>query len=225
MRSLPLPARGEVHLWRTALDAVSATHEHDLDTEERERAARFRSERDRRRWVAARAALRAILGTYLDEDPSRIRLVAGEQGKPALEAPLGNRALRFNASHSGGLAVYAFAVGREVGVDVEAIRADLDVLPVARRVLSRDAVLTLAALPDQHRRPAFFTEWVRYEAAQKCLGLGLGLGLGGRLPSVPVTVVDLDLGAGYAGALAVEGERPRVVARTWRLGAAGMSAR
>jgi 4'-phosphopantetheinyl transferase len=98
----------------------------------------------RRRWVAARWALREVLGRYLEREPATIELRFGERGKPLLADPAAS--LRFNLSHSGELALIAIGEGREVGVDVQLIGS----------------------------RPArFYAEWARREAIAKCHGAGL----------------------------------------------------
>jgi hypothetical protein len=57
------------------------------------------------------------------------------------------------------------------------------------------------------RTAAFYAEWTRREAAAKCFGGGLGE----PLPPRPLRVAPLDAGAGWAAALATEGEDdPRV---------------
>ena len=99
----------------------------------------------RRRWVAARWALRSVLARYLGGAPAAIELGLGERGKPHLAEP--GSTLRFNLSHSGELALIAVAAGREVGVDVQLIGS---------------------------RRPSgFYAEWARREAVAKCHGVGL----------------------------------------------------
>ncbi|HEU4702044.1 MAG TPA: hypothetical protein VFS37_06130, partial [Conexibacter sp.] len=84
----PGPARPRleheaVDVWLLALDREQPGDA--LTTQERERAARFLREEDRRRWTAARAALRALLGAYLDADPRELRFAEGPHGKPALD--------------------------------------------------------------------------------------------------------------------------------------------
>ena len=84
------------------------------------RADRFAFPHDRRRYVAAHGALRAILGGYLNTTPAGVPIRYTPQGKPYLAPPSSD--IRFNLSHSGELALIAVTRGREVGVDVERIR-------------------------------------------------------------------------------------------------------
>jgi 4'-phosphopantetheinyl transferase len=130
-----------------------------LSADERARAARFGLERDRRRYIAARARLRELLAERLPAAPESIRLVYGPKGKPALPAS----DLRFNVSHSGDLALYVFARGREVGVDVEAVREVPEQERIARHWF-REA---------DYRRFGFLGCWTRREAVAKALGLGI----------------------------------------------------
>ena len=62
--------RNEVHVWQAALDqneSQIANYHRTLAADERARAERFHFSADRRRFVVARGALRAILGLYLIE--------------------------------------------------------------------------------------------------------------------------------------------------------------
>jgi len=66
-------------------------------------------------------------------------------GKPSLAEDEGG--LRFNLAHSEGAALYAFARGREVGVDVELWRDDSASMDVARRFFSAAEVRALGSPP------------------------------------------------------------------------------
>ena len=88
-----------------------------LSEDERERAARFHFERDAIRWMVSRVVQRSILGKYLGVEASDVRFQIGPRGKPELSAPLGRRALQFNASHTDRLGRYAVARSGRVGVD------------------------------------------------------------------------------------------------------------
>jgi 4'-phosphopantetheinyl transferase len=166
----------EIHVWQARLDAAHWPSSDGLPPKERDREARIQRREPRRRWVAARWALRGILGAYLDEDPAKIELGAERHGKPVLADP--PTPLRFNLSHSRDLAVVAVARGREVGVDVEWID------------------------PRRGRPADFYATWTRREAVAKCLGVGLWA----TLPAAAVAVSPFDAEPGFAAAIAVAGE-------------------
>jgi len=46
----------------------------------------------------------------------------GNNGKPRLAAPAGERFMHFNVAHSDSLAVYAVSHAHEVGIDLERVR-------------------------------------------------------------------------------------------------------
>ncbi len=166
----------EVHLWRASLRVGDALHERlwaALAPAERDRAERFRIASARGRFVAARGFLRVLLGRYLREEPEEVLLGQEPLGKPIVLGPHA-QALRFNLSHSADLAVYAVALGREVGVDVEEVRPDLDVDPLLRW-LSDEEQRALRTLSPDRRVEVFFATWTRKEAVVKALGQGLRL--------------------------------------------------
>src|SRR5207249_3172989 len=78
----------------------------------------------------------------------------------------------FNVAHSGDWALIAVARGRQVGVDVERIRDDLDMDGIGRLVFTPSECKYLQSLPEQSRLEGFFDLWVRKEAYLKCSGLG-----------------------------------------------------
>ena len=226
-RRMELP-RDAVHVWRTATE-VSASRLaplYDLlAPDERVRAGRFRFDQDRRRYTVARGVLRSLLARYLDVEPAAVEFRYGAHGKPSLAEAGGGRDLRFNLSHSHGWALHAFAIGREVGVDVERVRPDTDIMGVARHSFSPAEAEALSSLPPGQRREAFFDCWTRKEAFIKAHGEGIALGLSRfdvtLRPGEPAALLRfegdpaevsrwsmcaLDAGEGYKAALAVEGE-------------------
>jgi 4'-phosphopantetheinyl transferase len=144
-----------------------------LSKVERERASRFAFERDRRRFVIARARLRQLLGVRLGIAPDAVQLVYGLRGKPALAATFAGSGLRFNLSRSGDVAVYAFAYDREIGVDVEAVRVMPDADAIVAQMFSRRENVAYFALAPHDRPLGFFQCWTRKEAFIKALGDGL----------------------------------------------------
>ena len=215
-------SRGRVDLWRLQLNQSErdlTLQERVLDVGERARADRFHFARDRRRFIAARAQLRSILGKYLGMDPRTLTFSYGPRGKPHLNAPIG-----FNITHSGELSLVAVACERDVGVDLEELRAMENVEDIAERFFSARENAELQRLQSSARQEAFFCCWTLKEAYVKATGDGLaqpteafdvGFARGG-----PVRLLNVEgdseescrwelLGffpaSGYVGALAVEG--------------------
>ena len=177
----PCPVRSlgvnELHLWLAELDVADdelALVKQPLSADERERAGRFRFEHDRRHYTVARGVLRILLGHYTNRRPESIQFTYNAHGKPAL---VDNQLCRFNVSHSHGLAVYGFAVDREIGVDIERIRPDFAGMDIAQRFFSPTEVAALGRVPEAARTKAFFNCWTRKEAFIKAKGLGVFLGL------------------------------------------------
>jgi 4'-phosphopantetheinyl transferase len=168
---------GEVQIWSIRLYAPEPAFKSYfavLSVEEQNRAGRFKFEKLGRSYVLSRGGLRLFLGYYLGCRPGEIELVYGPKGKPALP---GASRLRFNVSHSGDIALYAFALDCDLGIDVEQVR-DLDGLEsVAARFFSAGEVLELLSLSPGARGPAFFRCWTRKEAYIKAIGDGLSLPL------------------------------------------------
>jgi 4'-phosphopantetheinyl transferase len=190
---------GVLHVWRADLDDLGWIGHNALSTEEREHAARFSSERTRERWARGRAVLRHLLGGYLGRGPGAIELESGERGKPMVVSGEG---VEFNLSHSGGLALFAFARENPVGIDVELAGRVRDPVAVAEREFGQAQAQRLRALDAAQLEPEFLRLWVRHEAALKCRGEGLG----GPTEPDGLVLVDLDVGAGAAAAVALERE-------------------
>jgi 4'-phosphopantetheinyl transferase len=178
-RAVPLERR-DIHVWSLSLARSSrsiSVWEETLSAEEKQRAERFRFETDRAAFVKARAILRTLVGAYLQIEPAKVQFAYTSFGKPKLDPSLGQQRLRFNLSHSHGQAVYAFAHGRELGVDLEFIPPDWTSLSLAQHCFSRHENEQLQSLSDSQQKQAFFRCWTRKEAYIKALGEGLSLGL------------------------------------------------
>jgi 4'-phosphopantetheinyl transferase len=170
----------EVHVWRANLDSAPSQIQEFLRTlapEERARAERFRFEKDREHFIAGRGVLRAILGGYLKRTPESMTFSYGPHGKPALADTIEASGMRFSVSHSRGVALYAVTRDREVGIDLELVRSDLEFGEIAERFFSPREVATLLSLPAGMQRKAFFDCWTRKEAYIKARGEGLSLPL------------------------------------------------
>jgi 4'-phosphopantetheinyl transferase len=223
---------GEVHVWRIELEQPGDLLEKfrsTLEPDELQRASRFYFEKHRSSFVVARGFLRYVLSRYLESKPERLRFSYGDFGKPALDS-----SLHFNMSHSHGVALLAVTEDRQIGVDVEHIRADFATEDIARRFFSHVEVESFNRLSTEEQVAAFFRCWTRKEAFIKATGRGLSQPLDAfdvtLAPGVAAALLrvdeddvsrwsmsDIDVGEHYAGALVVEG-RPSNI-RFWQFSA------
>ena len=223
--SLDLEA-GYVHLWQAALDGTAGrVHalRQILADDERCRADRL-DEQTRRRFTMARGLLRTILARYLAIEPCALRFSYGPNGKPALASAPGGADVQFNLAHSHELALYAVTLGRRVGVDIERIRRDFAAELIAERFFTPTEIAALRSTPDDSKPQAFFKCWTRKEAYIKATGAGiwqpldhLDTALTRGKPTASLrtrknpeqadrwSLREIDVGPGYAAALAVEG--------------------
>jgi 4'-phosphopantetheinyl transferase len=218
----------DIHVWAVpirARDEIVEQFGRVLTQDELDRAHRFHFEHLQQSFVVTRGALRLLLGAYLDTPPTDIEINYASKGKPYL-AP-GMR-MRFNVSHSGDMALYAFAKDCELGIDVEQIRPLNDLLEVASQNFCKQEVADLLSLPQDQRELSFYLCWTRKEAYIKAIGDGLSAPLDDfrvtLLPNEPArlfhmlndvdkgrewTMLNLALGTDYAGAMVFGGgERP-----------------
>ena len=227
----------EVHIWRTSLDRPRAEVQHlqkSLSADEHAKCARFRHPEDRDRFIVARGLLRVMLGHYLGRQPTQVHFRYGPHGKPEVAGESEIDTIRFSLSHSQGTALYAFALGREVGVDLEGVRPHPMDEQIAQHYFSRGENETLRNLPPGDRHRAFLHFWTRREAYLKARGDGLTvlprLANLSLVPGEPVGLAgadedsqqaprwfltELDLGPAYIAALVVEGEDCRLVCGQW----------
>lgn len=217
----PSMETGTVHVWRMSLDQPFEKLQHFrrmLEPDELNRASRFHFEKHRHHFIVARGFLRSVVAPYLEMQPESLRFSYGPYGKPVLAS---EHALRFNLSHSHEVALLAVALDAELGVDVEHIRADFASEEIAQRFFSRAEVEVFNSLPNEERVAAFFRCWTRKEAYIKAIGKGLSQALDAfdvtLAPGVQAALLradednverwwmsEVEVGEGYAGALAVE---------------------
>ena len=167
-------SKDEVHVWRAELDIPTARLQHLLQTlsaDEQLRSERFYFEQHRHRFIAGRGILRIILGRYLGIEPQQLQFCYASSGKPAL-AETGS-SIRFNLSHSQGLALYAVTRDRQVGIDLEQLRPTADVEQIAKRFFSAQEYAAIQALSPDQKQEAFFRYWTCKEAYLKATGDGL----------------------------------------------------
>jgi 4'-phosphopantetheinyl transferase len=233
-----LLSSGDVHVWCASLDQEALQLQNlkcTLTTDELSRAERFYFQRDREHFIVARGLLRAILSLYLETAPDQVRFSYGPRGKPALAITSGKDRLCFNLSHAGGLALYAVAKGREVGIDLECSRPIPDAEQIAKRFFSPRENTVLQTIPSIMKQEAFFNCWTRKEAYIKATGDGLARPLDqfdvSLRPGEPAKLLSVDGDAreasrwslreltpapSYLAAIAVEGHGWRLACWCWQ---------
>ena len=194
--------RDSVHVWMIPLpsDEGDTNETSVLSSDEIIRARRFRFAEDRAHYVCAHSSLRRILGAYLVADPSLLTFASAACGKPYLSGAYAGATLRFNLSHTRGLALCAIGLEREIGADVEAVTRSVDVDAVARDSFSPAEHNALLRLAPEERRAAFFRVWTRKEAYVKAVGEGLGCDTRG----FTVSLLDGDMDALVSSSLKPE---------------------
>jgi len=175
----------KIHIWYQNLDN-SLFSVKDLvkilSLDEKKRVARFYFQRDQVHFIVSRGLLRILIGGYLSLDPAGLRFQYGAHGKPILNTFSQTIPLHFNLSHSDGLGLYAFALGEELGVDLEKVHEDFQWYGIAERLFSAHERAILWELPISMRKEEFFTLWTYKEAYIKARGNGF---------SIPFDHVDL----------------------------------
>lgn len=217
-----LPAPPPYRLWLATLAEPPADDDAGLlSRTERARAERFVFERDRRRYVAAHAALRRTLAQELGEAPQALRFETDRFGKPWLDhaAPWA-----FSLSRCGDLAVIALAPQGAIGVDLELLREVPDGEALAAQHFGVAERAEWRALPPAQRAAALLRCWTRKEACLKAIGSGLSVppqqvdaGIGGARRDVSVVTEAGPVGLVVESLPEVEGRLialARVVARS-----------
>ena len=228
--------RTEVHVWAVRLD-VDVIRLKELTSwlsrDECARAGRYARQILRHRFIASRGQLRELLARYMATGPSAIEFNYDNNGKPTLRGCQDNDIVTFSVSRAGGLALFAFARGVSLGVDLENVSAFPDMRGVAKMNFSEEEQRNLGCLSSDEYVEAFFRCWTRKEAYLKAIGTGLLhplqsfdveireaappalLRVAGD-PSAPRRwiIEHLTPASGYIGALAIQ--RRGMVIRCWR---------
>jgi 4'-phosphopantetheinyl transferase len=215
-----MAARRQVIVWSWELQTgpfVGDDAQALLSDDERVRQRSFVSPTLRRRFLAARAGLRTLLGRHLDVDPRHLAFATNDFGKPRLA---GGGQVRFNLSHCEERAVLAISDAAEVGIDLERERP-IEHVDLAKRYFHPNEVAAITASRDEaEQRRAFFLVWTLKEAVVKALGTGLStpldsfeVAIGAPKPRLPVAParapqtwwLHAAMTDGYCCALAVPG--------------------
>jgi 4'-phosphopantetheinyl transferase len=158
------------HIWQINIlshlkhiDAVSNL----LSTDEQERANRYYREKDKQRFILARAILRLLLARYLNQDAKQLIFEIGENKKPHVK---GDSSLHYNVSHSGDYILIAIS-DSEVGIDVEQPDHNMHYEEIMHISYSQPEADFVKASADP--RQTFYTLWTRKEALLKATAKGI----------------------------------------------------
>lgn len=185
----PSISLGSVHLWRSNLTVCPSKLSlfwNVLSQDEKNRAYRFRFEKDRMHFIVARGTLRILLGKYLGKTAQSLRFTYSKYNKPMLE---NEQDLQFNISHAAGIGLFSFTPKSDIGVDLERVNESIEVQKLAGRFFSENEVQTIFALPMKLQAKAFFYAWTRKEAFIKGHGEGLSL----PLDQFEVSILESDI--------------------------------
>jgi 4'-phosphopantetheinyl transferase len=180
-----------------------------LDAGEARRLDRITRAELRREFLTSRVLVKTLVAELAAVDPQDVRLgytcaLCGEShGRPVVASPAEARRVDVSLAHAGERVVVAASRVAPVGVDVEPVSATgfagfdaVALTPTERRRLRR--------LDEGRRRLARAALWARKEALLKASGEGLNLDPAAvEVTRADAQLRDLDLGRGYAAALAV----------------------
>jgi 4'-phosphopantetheinyl transferase len=217
-----------VQVWDVPLSVsedLIAEYSQCLSEDEQKRAARFRFEADRRKFVVARGVLRHLLSERLGCRAIALTFDYGKYGKPkttVLSAK--GRDFHFNLSHSGEIALCALGGDRTVGIDIEKVRPIQRLESMMERCLVETEKAKVTSQPIDQQTHDFLQYWTCKEAYLKAIGVGLSQSMTtvevdpslSRLIKVPRDRKEdgqedwqlhtLDLPETYVGALVVAGK-------------------
>lgn len=213
LQSRPLDKPPELDVWWAPLDALRAIHLSLLDDAEQGRLRSFSDPDSGRRFALGAVLLRLAVSRLTQEPPRSVSVDRSANGRPVVAG-----GPHVSVSHSHDLVAVACTDAAPVGLDVEMVQGEPELLHIAASPLD---VLESTA------HPALVT-WTMKEAYLKAVGTGLrtspkAIALSGDetraqvtdapdgLP-LPAYVSGVSVKAGYVGAVCVLGHAHVVVA-------------
>ena len=134
-RDLQLSAE-HVDVWRisTSLDSDElAKFDSVLAPDQRARAERMRVRKKREQYIIAHGLTRMLIGDRLGADPRALEFSRGPKGKPYLGGDFADAGIQFNMTHTSHMALVALTLNREIGIDIERFRENLQWEKLAHR--------------------------------------------------------------------------------------------
>ncbi|CAD5121997.1 DgyrCDS10450 [Dimorphilus gyrociliatus] len=154
-----------------------------IQSEERERIAKFHYQVDAISSMAGRLLMRKIIRDHFGVSNSEIKLSRTEKGKPVLDMPKNNR-FSFNVSHHGDYVIAAAQVGSPIGVDIMTIdspsaeRTVKGYINLMSKQFSKDELDALNSYEgDSQKMEHFYRLWCLKESYVKAVGVGITIPL------------------------------------------------
>ncbi len=139
-----------------------------LDKSTLEKVKKIISEEGRNKATVTHAILRYHLGRLIQRIPNEIPLLMNKFGKLYLK----DKSIYFNIAHTKDFAFIAFHPNRPIGVDIENVNKDIDVLKLSDGFMLPNERKILLINPSK-AVDCFFSFWCAKEAFLKALGFGL----------------------------------------------------
>jgi phosphopantetheinyl transferase len=207
-----------VRVWFTDIDQqqTDISELSWLSNSEQIRAARLKSPLERQRYFAGRVFTRRLLSNLTGVAPEDVEIIIDGCGKPRLTLPAvagplpSGSLMKFNVSHSENFLCIATALGCDVGVDIEVVNPDLDVLAISEACLdSEDTHRVRCSFPGE-RSLVFYRLWTQKEAFAKMMGHGVSSDHVHRTPALTWSLGSLEFTRGenqIVGSLAIGAPR------------------
>ena len=179
-----LPARektgilsSEAHVWMISPESVRdpAILQYCRDTlsqDERDRVDRFFRPEDSHSYLISHAMVRSVLSRYADITPGDWKFSEGIHGRPEIDSDQ-QTSLRFNLTHTNGLAACIVTCDDPCGIDAEQVNARNNPIGVAERMFSAKELEQLKQYEGDAFLEYFYERWTLREAYVKARGIGI----------------------------------------------------
>ena len=157
--------------------SLAAKYRRILSNDERSRYWAIKNRAARFEYLVGRALVRTCLSEHEPISPNEWRFRTNAYGRPEVSHSCTARRIKFNLTHSRGLIACITALDRQVGIDVEYIRAIGTEERIAARFFSPHELRQITDAPPEARCALFWSFWVLKESYIKANGLGLAMPL------------------------------------------------
>lgn len=138
-----------------------------LSESEKMKSEKYRQEKDKVRYIIAKAYQRQIIAHYLNVETKLVEYYTNENLKPFIA---GQQDLNFNVSHSGNMIALAF-YSDIIGVDIEKVDPTFDIQPIIDATFSEEEKKQILISQNKHKQ--FYSLWTRKESFVKAISKGI----------------------------------------------------